>query len=124
LKGIIKKVITPKKGTNSKKDNEIKKEKSRLLNSLESLRTIQTLSSGTIIEKIMKFGAEEIILPSDRSLAVYEFDNETNKKVLIFSLLYLTRYCQKEKQYLPFLTLLDYFHLFHYCRKLYLFLCI
>lgn len=77
-KGIIKKVITPKKGTNSKKDNEIKKEKSRLLNSLESLRTIQTLSSGTIIEKIMKFGAEEIILPSDRSLAVYEFDNETN----------------------------------------------
>ncbi|XP_052087161.1 uncharacterized protein LOC127724271 [Mytilus californianus] len=76
-KGIIKKVMSPKKSLQSKKSVTIKKEKSVILNLLESLRTVQKMPSGATIEKIMKFGNEEVInLPSDRSLTVYEFDDE------------------------------------------------
>ncbi|XP_076070765.1 uncharacterized protein LOC143042366 [Mytilus galloprovincialis] len=76
-KGIIKKVLSPKKSLQSKKSVTVKKENSVILNLLESLRTVQKMPSGATIEKIMKFGDHEVIdLPSDRSLTVYEFDDE------------------------------------------------
>lgn len=71
-KTLGKKVLTPKKNVHNKKELEIVKEKSVTLDSLESLKTIQKMPSGTLIEKIMKFGEQEIMLPSNPSLAEYE----------------------------------------------------